>query len=239
MINYAHRGASQYAPENTMSSFRKGIELGATGIECDLRKTKDGKIVICHNRKIDKISSGKGKICDYTYEELLQFDFGSWFAPEYKGEKIVLFEDYAKEFLPKNLTFAIEIKVRGINKKVLGIIKKYAVHDNIYITSFDYRILKNMRRLDKNIKISWLVKEGINEKNIKKIKKIKGNQICPIANLITEKDVEFANANGITVRPWKVKNEEIMERMYKLNIQGMTVNFPDKLRKLMEESKNG
>ena len=110
-INYAHRGASAYAPENTMIAFKKGIELGANGIELDLQKTKDDKIVIFHDEYIDKKSNGTGKIEDYTYKQLLDLDFGSWFDQQYKGEHIVLFEDFAKEFLNKNLTFAIELKV--------------------------------------------------------------------------------------------------------------------------------
>lgn len=76
-INYAHRGASAYAPENTMSSFKKAIQLGANGIELDLQQTKDGKIVIFHDKVIDKKSNGKGKIEDYTYQELYKLDFGS------------------------------------------------------------------------------------------------------------------------------------------------------------------
>ena len=56
-VNYAHRGASAYAPENTMTSFRKALQLGANGIELDLQQTKDGKIVVFHDNKIDKKSS--------------------------------------------------------------------------------------------------------------------------------------------------------------------------------------
>lgn len=56
-INYAHRGASNYAPENTMVAFQKAIELGANGIELDLQQTKDGKIVIFHDEKIDNKSN--------------------------------------------------------------------------------------------------------------------------------------------------------------------------------------
>lgn len=100
-INYAHRGASDYAPENTMSAFRKAIELKANGIELDLQKTKDGKIVIFHDDFIDKKSNGIGTISDYTYNELLKFDFGSWFDLKYKDEKIVLFEEFAKKFYLK------------------------------------------------------------------------------------------------------------------------------------------
>lgn len=232
-INYAHRGASAYAPENTMVAFNKGIELGATGIELDLQKTKDNKIVIFHDDYIDNKSNGKGKIEDYTYQELFNLDFGSWFKKEYTGEHIVLFEDFAKKFLNKNLTFAIELKVKGIEKETLEIIKKYAIHDNIYITSFLYEALKNIRRIDKKVKISWLIKEEINDTNINKLLEIQGNQICPEARLATKIGIILAKQNGIGVRLWGVSNEEIMKKVYKLDIEGMTVNFPDKLNNLL------
>lgn len=233
-INYAHRGASQYFPENTMIAFKKGIELGANGIELDLQKTKDNKIVIFHDDIIDNKSNGKGKISDYTYEELLKFDFGSWFNAKYKGEKIVLFEDFAKEFLNKNITFAIELKVAGIEEEVLQIIGKYQTHNNIYISSFIYKALENIRKLDDRIKLSWLIQERINTNNIKRLLNIKGSQICPPADLISKEDIGLAIKNGLSIRLWGVKNSELMNEVYKLNIEGMTVNFPDKLNKLLK-----
>lgn len=238
-INYAHRRASQYAPENTMSAFKKALELKATGIELDLQKTKDGKIVIFHDKKINRVSNGTGNLSDYTYDELLSLDFGSWFDDKYKGEKIVLFESFAKEFLSKDLTFAIELKTENIEMQTLEIINKYKVHNNIYITSFDYKILEQMRKADPKIKISWIIEEKINKSNIGKLLKINGNQICPKANCVSKDDVETAHRNGIGVRLWGVCNEDIMKKVYNLDIEGMTVNFPDKLNKLLEESKHG
>lgn len=235
-INYAHRGASAYAPENTMVAFKKALEMGADGIELDLQETKDKKIVIFHDEIIDKKSNGKGRIKDYTYEELYNLDFGSWFSNEYKGEHIVLFEDFAKEFLKKDLVFAIELKDIGYEQEVLNIIKKYSNINNIYITSFKYEVLNNIRKIDKNIKISWLIKEKINKENINKLLKINANQICPKATKVTSKDIALANASGIGVRLWGVKDEEIMGKVYTLNTEGMTVDFPDKLNKLMNIS---
>lgn len=232
-INYAHRGASEYAPENTMSAFDMALQLGANGIELDLQMTKDGKIVIFHDDKIDQKSNKTGKVNDYTYQELLNFDFGSWFNLKYKDEKIVLFEDFAKRFFPEKLTFAIELKQDGIEKGTFNIIKKYATHDNIYITSFKYKALENMRKINSDIKLSWLIKEKINKNNIDKLLKINGTQICPKADNVTREDIELANKNGLRVRLWGVSNEEIMEDVYKLDIDGMTVNFPDKLQNLM------
>ena len=234
-INYAHRGASDYAPENTMSAFRKAIELKANGIELDLQKTKDGKIVIFHDDFIDKKSNGIGTISDYTYNELLKFDFGSWFDLKYKDEKIVLFEEFAKKFLSEDLTFAIELKTIGIEKQTLEIIDKYSKSkENIYITSFIFEALENVRKFDKDIKISWLIDEEINQNNIDKLLSIKGSQICPKADKVSNSSIELANRNRLGVRLWGIRDEEIMQKVYKLNIEGLTVNVPDKLKVLIE-----
>ncbi len=237
-VNYAHRGASSYAPENTMSSFKKAFQLGSNGIELDLQKTKDGKLVIFHDKEIDKKSNGTGKISDYTYNELLELDFGSWFGKEFKNEKIVLFEDFMKSVSDKNLILAIELKEEGIEKDTLEIIDKYYNKANIFITSFLYNALSNVRKFDNNIKIGWLIEDDINKRNVSELVKISGNQICPPANLVSKEGIKLARENGLSVRLWGVSNEEIMERVYKFDIDGMTVNFPDKLKRLMEVNNN-
>lgn len=234
-INYAHRGASAYAPENTMSAFKKAFEIGANGIELDLQKTKDDKIVIFHDEKIDKKSNGTGKISDYTYRELLKLDFGSWFSEEYKDEKIVLFEDFMKEVSNKNLMLAIELKEENIEKQTLEIIKKYYDTHKVYITSFIYNTLLKIRKLDNFIKIGWLIKEDINENNIKELININGNQICPPAKLVSKSGIKLARDNKLSVRLWGISNIEIMEKVYYLDTDGMTVNFPDKLKELIEK----
>ena len=125
-----------------------------------------------------------------------------------------------------------------IIKSTINLIKKYATHDNIYITSFKYKALENMRKIDSNIKLSWLIQEKINKNNIDKLLKINGTQICPKADNVTKDDIELANKSGLRVRLWGVLNEEIMENVYKFDIDGMTVNFPDKLKHLMEVNNN-
>lgn len=235
-INYAHRGASEYYPENTLLSFRKGLEMGANGIELDLQGTKDGKIVIFHDNTIDAKSNGTGRICDYTYDELLQMDFGSWKNESFAGTKICLFEDFAKEFLDKDLTFAIELKAKNIEEKSLAIIRKYQKHDNLYITSFQFDILKAVREIDSDIKISWLIQEPINEENIAQLLSIGGAQICPEAKDATAENIALAKGYGLGVRLWGVTNAEVMKKVYPLDTEGMTVNFPDKLTALLKES---
>ena len=69
-VNYAHRGASAYAPDSTMAAFDLGLAMKANGIETDLQKTKDGRIVLFHNEALDGRSSGTGKLAEHTYEDL-------------------------------------------------------------------------------------------------------------------------------------------------------------------------
>lgn len=84
----AHRGASLSAPENTLASVVKAIELGVDRIEMDVRQSKDGVLVLMHDARLERTTNGKGYLRDVTYEELLTLDAGSWFSSSYKGERI-------------------------------------------------------------------------------------------------------------------------------------------------------
>jgi len=135
------------------------------------------------------------------------------------------------EFIIKNRTYYNSLG-QAVTKEVLNIINKYKTHNNIYITSFEYEILENVRNMDKNIKISWLI-EKIDQDSINKMLRIYGNQICPQASLVTTKDIELAKSKKIGVRLWGIYDENIMKRVSNYDIEGMTVNYPDKLIEIM------
>ena len=126
------------------------------------------------------------------------------------------------------------IKEENIEKQALEIIKKYYDINNVYITSFMYNALLKIRKLDEFIKIGWLIEEDINENNIKELMNINGNQICPPAKLVSKSGIKLARDNKLSVRLWGISNIEIMKEAYYLDTDGMTVNFPDKLKELIE-----
>ena len=130
-VNYAHRGASEYAPENTMLSFYAGMFMGANGIETDVQMTKDGVLVLFHDDTIMRMTGAEGGVPDYTLEELRVFSF------EKNGlqDKIVVFEDFLKQFGWRDITFAIEIKQRGIEREIADMIRKYDVGKKCVVTS--------------------------------------------------------------------------------------------------------
>ena len=93
-INYAHRGASEYAPENTFLSFYTGMMMGANGIETDVQQTRDGVLVLFHDDTILRLTGAEGSIQDYTLAELQQFTF----EKDGLKDKIVVFEDFLRLF---------------------------------------------------------------------------------------------------------------------------------------------
>ena len=131
----AHRGFNTVAPENSMPAFGAAVAMGAEEIEFDLRVTKDGEIVSSHDSSLERISDGVGKISDYTLEELRGFDFGIKFGEEFKGMRILTFEEILKKF-SCHCVMNIHLK-RDCGKpeyldKIVALIKKYDCQKYVY-----------------------------------------------------------------------------------------------------------
>lgn len=228
-VNYAHRGASEYAPENTQSAFDLGLRMGANGIETDLQETKDGHLVLFHDDRIDNKSNCTGAIRDYTLDELRQLDFGSWKDEAFAGTKIMTFEEFAERYFHMDLIFAIELKVTGIAKQALEIIERHNALGKVYISSFIFDALAETRRIHDSVRLTWLITDAISEQNIAKLRSIGGVQISPRASLATQESIALAKQHGMSVRLWGVSDPVLMEQVCSLDTEGMTVNFPDKL----------
>src|ERR1044072_5562883 len=83
-----HRGASRFAPENTMAAFRLAVESGADGVEFDVRLTKNGVPVIIPDDNLRRTGNSNARVADLSLEEVRKFDVGSWRGPEFKGEPV-------------------------------------------------------------------------------------------------------------------------------------------------------
>lgn len=134
-VNYAHRGASEYAPENTFSAFYLGLLQGANGIETDVRLTKDNIPVLFHDDMVNRVTDGTGYSSDYTLENLLELNvFKDSCAIT---DKITTFENFLNHFAHRNITFAIEIKQTGAEEQVVKLLEKYNMVEKTIVTSFE------------------------------------------------------------------------------------------------------
>lgn len=232
-ITYAHRGASAYAPDNTFCSFCLGLLQGANGIETDVRKTKDGVLVLFHDDELEWHTSGKGDVSDYTLEELKK-------VKVYKDEKrdffdrIITLEDFLEHFSFRDITFAIELKKREVVKETIDLLEKYNMCDKTIVTSFDYESIKQVKEYMPKYKIGWLIREP-GESEIARLHAINGEQICPQGECIDKEKVDMLHKEGFNVRAWGIFDTDIMKAVYDAGVDGMTANFPDELIKYIEE----
>lgn len=230
-ITYAHRGASHYCPENTMMSFYMGMQMGANGIETDVQITKDGVLVLFHDDTLDRVTGESGKIADYTYDELCSFkvkEHGLY-------DLIPTFEDFLAHFSHRDITFAIEIKVAGIEKAVADMIIKFGLEKNTVVTSFSFEYIKNIKEYAPQIAIGFLT-VNTGDDVLKRLLDIGCEEICPKGCDVTREKVEKWHKLGLNVRAWGIFDITIMKNVYDAGADGMTVNFPDKLLAYIEEN---
>ena len=140
----AHRGASAYAPENTMAAFRKALELGVPEVETDVRFTKDKRLVLFHDHTLERTTDGTGPPSDHTLEELKQLDAGSWMDPseyegfewreDYSGERLITLEELLDVF-GDSFVYHIEIKDRteGLVAAVIDCTRSRGLIGKVYI----------------------------------------------------------------------------------------------------------
>lgn len=141
----AHRGlTSKDIKENTLEAFINAINNGYEGIELDIRKTKDNKIVVIHDKYINRTSNGSGNINKLLYKELLKYNFGS----KKKYSKIPLLKDIIKNI--NNTNIFIELKEK-INKNELDIILKQNNTNKYYIMSFNKDYIDNLLGIEYNL----------------------------------------------------------------------------------------
>lgn len=228
-VNYAHRGASEYTPENTMLAFNVGIFMGANGIETDVQLTKDNVMVLFHDDTLTRVTGQEGKISDYTYDELQEF----LVTKNEFSDKILKFEDFLKTFAFRDLTFAVELKKPGTHKIAADLIRKYGAEKKVVMTSFDFDEICKLKEYAPELKAGFLTKDTSSEL----LQKLKDNGIdeyCPEAQFATKESVEKWHYMGFRVRAWGVYNEALMKSVYEAGVDGMTVNFPDKLAELIK-----
>jgi glycerophosphoryl diester phosphodiesterase len=233
----AHRGFSGAAPENTLIAFQKAIDIGADYLELDIHRTKDDSIVVIHDKSVNRTSSNnlKGLVAEMTYNELnkVRVGYSKKFKDEYTNEKIPTLIEVLKLARGK-IKVCIEIKVYGVEKEVLKIINELDLHDDIIIFSFHYPVLAKIRQLDKNIPTLYLIDKA-DKFTLDYAKIIKVNAIgVGYRTTITQEFLDSAHKNQLEVWKWTVNDENKMQQLLDLGIDGLITNYPDKAKKLLD-----
>jgi len=213
---FAHRGSSIREPENTIRAFQAAFQEGADGVEFDIRRTKDGEIVIIHDATISRTSNGVGRVKKFNYSQLLEYDFG-------KGEKIPLLEDVLKLF-GNNHWLNIEIKETGFEKHLVELLYELQISEKIVISSFKQSALKAVSKLNPNLPLALLYNHT--KVNLTKLQEMKITSIHPGKECVTEKLIQAAHNLNFKVRVWTVDNFSKAKTLAKYGVDGIITNDP-------------
>ena len=228
----AHRGASGYAPENTLAAFRLAREMGAREVELDVQLSADGVVVVCHDITLERYGYGEVVVEDMDSRKLLSLDMGTWFSPRFAGERMAtlrgLFEEFRDEF-----TWHVEIKGegKGLEDAVAGLIGEFRLAERVVVTSFDPCSLNRMYDADPKLRRGWLL-NMLHASVIEDAGRAGLFQLCPSAEHVTREDVAAAKRVVREVRAWGLSGtpehvRELIHRVVDAGCDGMTIDRPD------------
>lgn len=225
VLKIAHRGVSNYTLENTLEAFKKALSLKVEVVEFDVHRTKDGELIIMHDHNVDRTTDGVGLIHNFSFKQIRKLH-----RPN--GELVLTLQEVL-DVLKNKCICKIDIKDRGIIENVIKLVKKNKMESSVIITCEILSILKKIKKLSPNIKLEaggfgYSKKTSI-KKIIEKAKSVKADIISPHYTIATKELVNEAHKNGLKVHVWTVDRKNIIEKMKKIGVDGITTNFPDKI----------
>ncbi|MED4645970.1 glycerophosphodiester phosphodiesterase [Bacillus inaquosorum] len=237
---FAHRGASGQFPENTMLAFEKGIEAGAHGIELDVQLTKDGRIVVIHDERLDRTTSLKGFVKDTAYDVIKTANAAANHNQMDNDIKVPLLEDVLSWAEKKNFLINIELKnsvirYEGMEEKVLKAVKRFNIEERIILSTFNHESLALCARLAPHIERAALTSDVLYQAD-RYITSIPASGYHPKLNSpgAADKVMKKMRNSSIKVRPYTVNRPEDMKHLIDAGADGIFTDFPAKALELLK-----
>ena len=235
LIITGHRGASGLAPENTLASFKKAMEIGADYSELDVQLSKDGQVVLLHDETLDRTTTGKGPVGEWNLADLKTLDAGSWFDEKFKNEPLPTLKEVI-DLVKGKMKLNIEIKVKQFNQelvdKVVALIRAENFQNQCMITSFNQPSVEYVKKIAPELVTGLIFGKKYNESVFT------GNWDVLSSNKanINEKFMKKAHDAGKQVHVWTVNDEKEMQKLIKLGVDGIITNYPDRLKAVAAQS---
>lgn len=230
-VVWAHRGASAYAPENTLSAFELALKQGAHGIELDVQLTSDGQLVVIHDETLDRTTDGSGWVGEHSLAELKALDAGVGWA-DYGGERIPMLAEVFDLVADSSMIINVELKntevaYRGLEEKVLALIDEFGLAERIWLSTFNHESLHGLRQSGVPMPLGLLSNDLMFEPW--KYAAALGLQAYhPAAWAVRERSVvDESHALGLGVHVWTVDEPALLRRMADWGVDAVFTNTPD------------
>lgn len=225
----AHRGSGVGPFENTLRGMQMAITWGADGIECDVQSSHDGELVVFHDATLDRLTNGSGLVTEQTLEDLKRFHVG-------EGEQIPTLAEVLT-LLKSQPQFIInlDVKVQGIEVKILKEIQSRNLFDRTLVSSFVPQVLMKFRELNADIATGWIYSYNY-ENPVKEAKKIGCSALHPRLDLVSEDLRQASRQQGLMLNPWSVNSEVDMRRFIDLGVDWIITDNPRRLLRILNRT---
>lgn len=237
-----HRGAQGYAPENTMPSFRKALEMHVDLIELDVHITGDDRVVVLHDESLERTTGLPRMVGDLTWEELSRLDAGSWFGDEFAGTRIPLLEEVLRWARGKT-RLVVEIKhgqprCDRLVEKTVELIKSYRMEDAVEVISFDHRLVRMVKELAPEISAGILY-VAILADPVAAARAAHADALHPLYLFLDEATIREAHRAGLAVSTWVVNEPEVALKLASWGVDSIASDYPDRIIEALRARSGG
>jgi glycerophosphoryl diester phosphodiesterase len=230
-LGIAHRGASGRAPENTHAAFAAALDLGAEAIELDCQLSADGELVVIHDETLDRTTDGRGPVGDRSAAELARLDAGSWFAAEFRGERIPRLVDVLAQ-LRGHGTLNVEIKsardLGVIEPKLAALVAAEHATEWVVFSSFHPAGVRNMRAAAPWARLGVLCDQEPLPDGLALAVELGAEVLIPGRRWVDGRVLAAAHARGLAVWVWTVNEPGEMRRLIALGVDAIFSDYPER-----------
>ena len=231
VLAIAHRGASGYAPENTLAAFRRAVALGVTFIETDLQLTRDAHFVAIHDETVNRTTTGQGAVQQLTLAELRRLDAGSWFGSEFMGERVPTLQEVLEFSRKHDVVFYLELKPSGFwggEHALISALRDSGEIRRSVVISFDPVILQALRDIEPTL-MTGLLFNGQLENPLARALEIGARQIALKGDIVTPNLIAEAHKRDLQAVCWTINNPAHMRLLAAAGVDGIMSDYPDRL----------
>ncbi|OGS38180.1 MAG: hypothetical protein A2506_02110 [Elusimicrobia bacterium RIFOXYD12_FULL_66_9] len=231
MLVVAHRGASGHAPENTLASFSRALEMGARAIELDVHLTTDHELVVAHDDDLRRCGRDRRRLKALHWDEAAGVDVGAWFDKRFAGERLPRLDE-VYGLVPPSVELHVEIKhgsrvYPGIEERVVDLIHKRGALSRTLVSSFDHEALYMVRSLDEKVRLGYLLGLTTLKTAVREMQEISAESLNCSMRQTNARLVKAAHDRGFKVLVYTVNTPADRDRLARLGVDGVFTNYPE------------
>jgi glycerophosphoryl diester phosphodiesterase len=223
-----HRGASAYAPENTVAAFEEAIRLGAKAVEFDLRLTADHHPVVLHDETVDRTTNARGPLTRFSRLDLLQLDAGSWMHPRFAGTRIPTLHEALLAIGPYARP-VIELKTDIPPELVLPALRRYDLEEDAIVISFVESRLIPYRRASRDLTLGLLADQWSADLPLR-ARNLAAELVCLNVDILGPGQIAACEAQGLEVWCFTANDVGMVAASAALGVSGIITDRPDLIR---------